>query len=119
MGEWRHFISTTDPYFLRHISSHVPEAGWWTRIKKIKIKKVKIQALGKHRETAHEILMSEVPHVIILEIEKAVRAAIEPPRDALRIRDGDDSPVNASPCESPFVSEEFLQAVCERPPVSS
>lgn len=73
MGEWRHFISTTDPYPLRHISSYIPEAGWWTRIKKEE--EVKIQAFSKRRETVHEILTSEVPHVIILEIEKAVRGA--------------------------------------------
>lgn len=77
---------------------------------------MKIQAFSKRRETVHEILMSEVSHVIILEIEKAVRAAIEPRCDALRIRDGDDSPVNASPCDSPFVPEEFLLTVCECPP---
>lgn len=60
--------------------------------------------------------MSEVPHVIILEIEKEVRATIEPPCDALRIRDGDDSLKNASPSESPFVPEEFLLTVCKSSP---
>lgn len=39
--------------------------------KKKKKKDVKIEAFSKE-ETVHEILMSEVSHVIILEIEKAV-----------------------------------------------
>lgn len=32
MGEWRNFISTADPYLLRHISNYIPESGWWPRI---------------------------------------------------------------------------------------
>lgn len=95
-----------------HIQLHTRS---WLVDQNKKKKEVKIQAFSKRRETVHEILMSELPHVIILEIEKAVRGAIEPPCDASRIRDGDDSPVS----ESPFVPEEFLLTVCECPPAHS
>lgn len=48
--------------------------------------------------------------------KKRFGAQIKPACDALRIRDGDDSPVYTSLCESPFVPEEFLLTVYECPP---